>query len=87
MTETGGVKTGYRACLAAALLSVLAPGAGHLAIKTKWKALSIGAAALNIAAFATVIVIAAPVRSRRDLADVIGNRSVFIALEIGRAHV
>ncbi|CAB4364416.1 MAG: hypothetical protein F2681_10305 [Actinobacteria bacterium] len=82
MTEQGGVKTGYRVCLAAALLSVLAPGAGHLAIKARWKALSIAAAVLNIAAFVTVIVIVAPVRSRRDLADVIGNRSVFIALGI-----
>ena len=83
MTEQGGVKTGYSACLVAALLSALAPGLGHLAIKAKWKPLTIAAAVLNIAAMVTVLVIVAPMRSRRDLADVIGNRSVFIALGVG----
>ncbi|MBI4883764.1 MAG: LCP family protein [Actinobacteria bacterium] len=81
-SEVKPVRTGYMPCSAAAVGSVIFPGLGHLIVRARFRRTVIVAAALNLAATVAAIVIAAPVNSRPDLAEVIADRSVFIALGV-----
>ncbi|MGB8861050.1 MAG: LCP family protein, partial [Ilumatobacteraceae bacterium] len=82
MASSGGSRSGLAASIAAALCSVIMPGAGHVLIRARLRPAVIVAAACNIVATTAVVAIVAPVDGRSDLADVIANRTVFLGLAV-----
>ncbi len=76
--DAGGTRNGYTACVVGALCSVLWPGAGHLAVRARFRVPVIAAVVLNGMATASALVVVAHVDSRADLARVIEDRAVFV---------
>ncbi len=71
---------GARACLVAALCSVIVPGFGHLVIRARFRPAAVAAVLLNLIATGIVVWIAAPIDSRATLADAIADRLVLTAM-------
>lgn len=85
MPPSTRTRTGLRACAAAALASVVMPGAGHWAIRARMRGAVAAAATLNVLAMVTVIVIGARVHTRADLADLLARREMVIGLDAALA--
>ncbi|MDO8362252.1 MAG: LCP family protein [Actinomycetota bacterium] len=78
-------RRGLAACAAAALLSVLLPGVGHWAIRARLRPAVLTATVLNAVAMIAALLIAAPVRARADLAELLADRAMFVGLGMALA--
>ena len=76
MTAAARPRTGVGASALAALGSVLNPGSGHLAVRTRVLRSTFVASVLNLIATVAAIVILGPVRSQADLIEIIADRKV-----------
>ena len=85
MPPSSRTRTGLRASAAAALASVVMPGAGHWFIRARLRPAVAWAAALNLIAMIAVIVIGMRVHSRADLAALIADRTMVIGLDVALA--
>lgn len=75
-------RSGLGASSLATFLSVVWPGAGHLYLRTKFRAAVIAVAAVNVVATIVAVVILAPAGDRSGVADIVADRPRFIALGI-----
>lgn len=85
MTSGGRQRSGLTACVAAAALSAIWPGAGHVALRARLRPTVVAATLVNVVAAFAVGKILLPVRHRADLAEVIADRQVFLMLGLGLA--
>ena len=74
------LRRGFLACTLAALLSVLMPGLGHLAVRARFRRGVAAAIVGNLAATIVTVAIALPIRNKADLADVVADRPTFVGL-------
>ena len=79
------LRRGFLACTLAALLSVLMPGLGHLAVGARFRRGVAAAIVGNLVATIGTVAIALPIRNKADLADVVADRPTFIGLGLGLA--
>ncbi|MDP2291397.1 MAG: LCP family protein [Actinomycetota bacterium] len=80
MSPSANLRSGVRACAAAALLSVVLPGAGHLAIRARFRAAVLAAGLLNLLATIALMVTLVTVRDRMALAEIVADRARFIGV-------
>lgn len=80
MSSSTTLRTGVRACASAALLSVLLPGAGHLAIRAPFRRAVVTAAVLNMLATIALLGTLVTVRDRTALAEIVADRARFIGV-------
>lgn len=85
MTAAARPRTGVGASALAALGSVLNPGSGHLAVRTRVLRTTFVASVLNLIATVAAIVILGPVRSQADLIEIIADRKVLLGLGVALA--
>ena len=79
------LRRGFLACTLAALLSVLMPGLGHLAVRARFRRGVAAAIVGNLAATIVTVAIALPIRNKADLADVVADRPTFVGLGLALA--
>ena len=79
------LRRGFLACTLAALLSVLMPGLGHLAVGARFRRGVAAAIVGNLVATIGTVAIALPIRNKADLADMVADRPTFIGLGLGLA--
>ena len=80
MPQDRHLRHGLWACAAAALLSVFMPGTGHWAIRARIRPSVAIAAIVNLVAMCALVLVAAPIHDRADLAELIADRAVFAGL-------
>lgn len=80
MSSRNTLRSGVRACASAAILSVLLPGAGHMAIRARFRPAVVAAVVLNLLATVVLMATLVTVHDRMALADIVADRARFIGV-------